>query len=461
MGEYWQIAELEFHDTADGSGTKIDPDDTIASSFLSACVYDPPADPTAYCDDNLSDHKVPKAFDGDEATYWSASNNLKFEWLGGKFNDPKDIRSIKIKLHGGATVPMGPPMFIVEKSMDGDEWTRVNEVSDAKQWASSLETFPLLTFDTVPPSIFAIRSQVNPQFCIGIREKPAQTNGVDDPDLPTLPCEENQPLEIQICDDAKNTQYWQMPSSTLASTNGALTQYGSAYNTMYKIHHVGNVGTGSGALTIKKCTTEASDTQTTQCNTFVADTFKFGEEALGGLVYSDMSVQDDSNAYVPLATSYVMKADALEVGSPVKLVQCGTDTPEPADIANCASLTDAQFELKPLFEIEDQKKVVTCAPYSHKNMAPQSGITDRQQIQRMCAAECTPDFYTTPGAACVKNDCMAYNWDKTNELGWLCSSLTEVHSNQPNWELGVRGGSLVPFVEEAKRRSSELRDFGL
>jgi len=89
---------------------------------------------------------------------------------------------------------MGPAMVIVEKSLDGEWWSRSTEVADMKEWGDKMETYPLITMNhgvapvvarcvalellcvSVPTSIFAFRSQDNPRFCVGVRPTPHPTD---------------------------------------------------------------------------------------------------------------------------------------------------------------------------------------------------------------------------------------------------------------------------------------------
>ena len=52
-------------------------------------------------------------------------------------------------------------MVIIEKSSDGENWSRSTEISDMKKWGSKMETYPLLDMDFVPFSVFSLRSQVS------------------------------------------------------------------------------------------------------------------------------------------------------------------------------------------------------------------------------------------------------------------------------------------------------------
>merc|ERR1719327_530273 len=79
-GQWWQLKEIEFYASTDGTGDKIAPSKAMASTYKG--------------DINTSPHKAEKAIDGDPETFWSTSDKYKFEWLGVEFDEPKTIGSI-------------------------------------------------------------------------------------------------------------------------------------------------------------------------------------------------------------------------------------------------------------------------------------------------------------------------------------------------------------------------------
>merc|ERR1711934_1141142 len=188
-GQWWQVKELEFYTSANGSGDKVVPSKAMASSFLG--------------DLNESENKAEKAIDGSADTFWSTSDKYKFEWIGVEFETPQEIASIKMQITDEF---MGPAMVIVEKSFDGEWWSRSTEIMDMGDWSQSMVTYPLIVMSTVPKSLFAFRSQDNPRFCVGVRPTPHPTDEKADP----YPLFEDARLEVQICNDKTNTQYWQL-----------------------------------------------------------------------------------------------------------------------------------------------------------------------------------------------------------------------------------------------------------
>jgi len=385
-GQYWQVKEINFFESADGSGNAVK-GKAIASSFKG--------------DVNTSTNKADKAMDGKADTFWSAANDLKFEWIGVEFESPKDIRSIKAQLSDWM---MGPTMVIVEKSMDGQEWSRVNEVSSMGNWGKSAQVFPLMSMDKIPNSVFALRSQKNPRFCVGVKPTPNAQDKKADP----YPIFEDAALEVQVCDDNKNTQYWQF---------GSKGQLQNAANQAFYLHTAKDPAEG-GALSVKECKEG--------CPTFTNDFFDFAAEAKGGLMFSKKK-----NGLV-----IAPKGGALKAGTAVEFGNCGD-----ADIKKCADKQHFQWELNPMFVLEKGKQTVACAPYSHQHVKP-APCTSRVKAQQLCAKD---------------NACSAYNWAGSSvtdaavkDKVYLCTDLHEVHSGVAGWELGVRAGRLEPFVEEKR-----------
>ncbi len=62
-----------------------------------------------------------------------------------------------------------------------------------------------MTVAPVPPSVFAIRSQKDPAFCVGVKTRKQIP---DDDDSPIIDIEEGAVLELQKCMDDVVTQWW-------------------------------------------------------------------------------------------------------------------------------------------------------------------------------------------------------------------------------------------------------------
>ncbi len=56
-------------------------------------------------------------------------------------------------------------------------------------------------------SSFALRSQADPRWCLGVRPTPAE-----DPEDPPIALMDDAVLELQPCADSRTTQYWQLRS---------------------------------------------------------------------------------------------------------------------------------------------------------------------------------------------------------------------------------------------------------
>merc|ERR1711934_70176 len=389
-GEWWQLKEIEFYTSADGSGDKVAPSKAMASTFKG--------------DQNESENKAEKAIDGSMDTFWSTSDKYKFEWIGVEFESPQEIASIKMQL---TDWQMGPAMVIVEKSLDGEWWSRSTEVADMKDWANSMQVYPLITMNMVPNSIFAFRSQDNPRFCVGVRPTPHPSDEKADP----YPLAEDAKLELQICDDSTNTQYWQLAEDPRPMLKNAGDQ-------SFVVHINGTTAVGS-ELAVKQCREGCPEG-------FEDDVWQYAGGAGGGLGYNK---NQDHLVMYP-------KGGVLEEGVEIVLEACGSEG-DTAAIGSCSDKKVAQWELLPMFVIEDGKQTIACAPYSHDNVEP-APASDRAAAQEVCAKD---------------NECSAYNWvdgtadgDLQNK-GFACTAMHEVHSGVAGWELGVRAGRLEPFAE--------------
>jgi len=134
------------------------------------------------------------------------------------------------------------------------------------------------------------------------------------------------------------------------------------------------------------------------------------------------------------------KGGKLKAGSAVAMLQCGSGT---AKISGCAGEgKNGQWELAPMFVIEEGKRAVNCAPYSHSMVKPKVAKT-RQQAQELCAAD---------------SACVTYNWAEAQPAGegavadtvFLCTEVHEVHPGMKGWQLGVRIASVEKFSEERR-----------
>jgi len=441
VGPFWQLRTLQFFESKDGSGTPVtveapnSEDEQLGAHSSTYKGAPKPGQP------DTSPHKAAMAVDGPETkygddkeglkgeyTFWSSSADLKFEFVSVKFKSPKDIRSVKAQL---TSADMGPTMVIVEKSMDGENWSRSTEISDMKSWGTKLETYPLINMDVQPPSVFALRSQENPYLCVGVKPKQKVDDaGEDIPDMFDN-LAEGQPLVVQVCSDNTVEQYWQLDEDDRFLRNAKNRDM---------IVHVDELKNG-GKLTVKKYVCEVGeDGKPGACPSWgVRATFSFAPEEKGGLILNHH--ENFRNLILSMAD---LKADAAVV-----LGTCGTKGTESADIKNCAPVkAGSQFELKPMFLIEKQKQALGCGPYSHQKIEPKEA-KDETTAMELCAANA---------------NCLAYNYAKKDDSTvcgkeppcqgkytghvWLCEDLHEVHSGVTGWSLGLRAGRLEPFVEE-------------
>jgi len=385
-GDWWQIKELEFYSSAEGSGRKILEKRALASSYKKGG----------------NTYKPENAIDNSGETFWSAANKYKYEWIGVEFEEPMEVGSVKMQL---VDWQFGPAMVVVEKSLDGEWWSRSTEISDMKDWATTLQLYPLIQMATVPPSVFAFRSQEDPTFCLGVRTTSILVNS-------SLPAsEQGDPvdicdfarLEVQVCDSDRTTQYWALDEDQVLR---------NAEDQTYVMHVNGSTADKT-ELSVRKCTDGRSDG-------FEDDVWEYVETG-GGII---------RNQNQPHLLAYP-KGGQLTEGTVVSLEMCGAEG-DTALFEDCESNIHARFELLPMFVLEAGVQTISCAPYSHSSVEP-AAASSRNEAQEICAKDLT---------------CAAYNWvDSTAEGNvidkvYACTAMHEVHSGVVGWELGVRAGRL-------------------
>lgn len=381
-------------------GTRLRPKKVMASTYKG--------------DLNTSPYKPDSAMDGKEDTYWSSSDRYKFEWIGVKFDKPMNVGSIKMKIRKDTE---GPAMVIVEKSMDGEWWSRSTEIPKMEEWSKGDgRVYPLIQMNSLPSSVFAFRSQKNPHFCVGVRPTPHPTDEKAEP----YALFEDAKLEIQICDDDTNTQYW-----VLSDDEPDRPMLKNAADQSFIAHVEGT------DLTVRQCKDG--------CSEYTEDGFGFSEGEEGGMAY---------NFNKKNFIFYPKGGNDLAAGTEVVLETCGDDVTEPAKIEACADKELGQWELLPMFILEPGKETEGCAPYSHDNVEPET-VNSRQAAQELCAKD---------------KACVAYNYaDDTAEpynnknKVWACTAMHIVYSGVPGFELGIRAGKLEPFVEEEAREAKATR----
>jgi hypothetical protein len=355
-----------------------------------------------------------KAFDGKADTYWLAGTAHKDEWIGKKYDAPQDIQAIKIKVLGKANAPS---VVIVEKSDDGEKWSREIEITDTKKWEKKQQKFSWAPYDKAPSSVFAIRSQLHPRFCIGVKPTPVP----DDEDADPIPIQLRAKLTVQLCNDRTIPQWWNFDKKGLIHSSA-----GQEF-----IAHVNATEAKAGVpIDVGECKKG--------CDKNKVDLMQYAEGKKGGLLRLKAMTKNN----LVLGPKALDKSGKPVVGSEVVLLECGsnkdlkdkTKTPD-ASIGNCPKLKHAQWELFPMFQIEKQKHAKNCSPYSHTKQKP-AQATDRATAQQLCAKD---------------NKCIAYNWrDGTpgteKNVVYLCYELHDVHSAQEGWELGIRAGRAEDFI---------------
>merc|ERR1711865_663973 len=381
-GDWWQVREIEFYKSKDGGGRKVAEKTAISSTYKRGG----------------DTYKPNMAIDNNNETFWSARNGNKFEWIGVEFEEPQEIGSVKMQL---VDWQFGHAMVIVEKSYDGNWWSRSTEVTDVKDWSTEMQLFPLIQMAMLPPSVFAFRSQVEPRFCIGVRTTSPPASAQGDP----VEMGEFSRLEIQVCDDNRNTQYW-------ALDGGARSMLRNAADQSYVVHVNGSSAQGTD-LSVRQCIDGCSDG-------FEDDLWEYGDDG-GGVL---------RNKNQPHLLAYP-KGGEFKEGVQIIVQMCGAE----GDVAlseDCDDENGARFELLPMFVLEEAVQAISCAPYSHSAVSP-ANATTRAEAQQICAQDSL---------------CNAYNWADATATGnitdkvYSCTAMHEVHTGVTGWELGVRAGRL-------------------
>jgi hypothetical protein len=450
-GMEWAVTHLSFYDSAADDAQPLaipegectgheDPKPTscmIKSSTKEVPKEDPdPSNPDKTSANLLPDtpHPVADAFKDGDDTYWMTNTKIKDEFIGVQFENPTDVKKIKMKVKDLAH---SPPRFVVEESTDGDNWARAVEVTNTKDWDEKITTFSWTPMDATPASVFAIRSQKDPTFCIGARPIP-------DPEEPELiapkPIDFDTQMEVQRCSDASIPQFWYFDKSNGRLHNAAgeiyIAQVGGGGNGTVPTDASVAPAVGTG-MSIGKCTNNCAEDQT--------NLFAYSESLMGGFLR--LSTPGWQNLVIAAPTT----AEGGIAEGQVTIGKCGNNGNNAAALSLCEDMTHAQWELMPMFQIENNKKAINCSPYSHSNLEPTS-CTDRQTAQALCAKD---------------KQCMAYNWVDSSATGdvkekvWLCYALHDIHLKTENddlvgWELGTRSGFAEDLVEYRKTHTIEV-----
>lgn len=453
-GMEWAITHLSFYDSgaADAEPLAIptgectgheDPKPTacmIKSSTKEVPKEDPdPGNSDVTAANLLPDtpHPVADAFKDGDDTYWMSNTKIKDEFIGVQFENPTDVRKIKMKV---LDLAHSPPSFVVEASADGDNWARAVEVTNGKDFDEKIVTFSWDPLDATPASVFAIRSQKDPSFCIGAKPIP-------DPEEPDLvapkPIDFDTVMEVQRCSDTSIPQFWYIDPSSGRLHNAAGGMY------------IAQVGGGGGAavandgsaapqagdsLSIGKC-----NSQGTKCPEDTTNLFAYSESLMGGFIR--FANAGWSNMVIAAPTA----ADGAITEGPVTVGKCGGNGNLAATLSLCNDMVHAQWDLMPMFQVEPNKRAINCSPYSHSHLEPLL-CEDRQRAQILCAKD---------------KQCIAYNWVDSSATGddkekvWLCYALHDIHLKTENddlvgWELGTRSGFAEDLVEYRKTHTIEV-----
>jgi hypothetical protein len=373
-------------------------------------------------------HPTPNAFKDDDS-YWMSATKHKDEWLGVQFENPTDVLMIKMQV---LNIGQAPPAFVIEKSMDGENWARAAEVLDTRDWADKLQTFKWAPMDTAPTSVFAIRSQKDPSWCVGVKEIP-------DPEEPELVAPTSIDfetiLEMQRCTDKKNTQFWYF------NKDGRLLNAAGDEYMAHAKYAAGGPAPGF-PMSVGRCVGECTDKEN------MWDFYEYTGGSKGGFMRFQAEGRTNHMLTPPTTGN-----DKKIAAGPVIVHRCGKNNAAVADIADCPEMEYARFELSPMFQVEPNKQAINCSPYSHSHAEPQ--ICNNQLLaQALCAKD---------------KKCMAYNWVDDSAEGankdqvWLCYEIHDVHLKTERdpltgWELGIRMGFSEDLIEEYEETSATKRE---
>jgi hypothetical protein len=382
--EGWVLSKLAFFESPDGSGEEAKGEPLFSTYFKSEEV--PPNN------EFIAAH----AFDGKQDTVWESLDGEPGQFIGVEFKENKDIKSCVMRT---PDMVKGPGAVMVEKSDDGVTFARVAEISDMKEWGTKDQLYKFVPMDILPSSVFSIRSQKDPAYCIGVRTR---KEFPEDEDSAIIHIEEGAQLELQKCLDDTVTQWW--------SFDVARGLLHSAADSIYIAHVQGDLA--ASYFEIKKCIEGCPDA--------TKDEFMYSDSVRGGFLRQRTGRQ---NIVISV------KDGEIKQGNVVNLGECGSDPEAAAELNACPENQESQWELVPMFALEEHTQAIKCSPYSHNLDDPDPAAT-RQEAQRLCAAD---------------NECSAYNWadnsveDYPNRV-YLCHKLHDVHPNADGWELGVRAG---------------------
>jgi hypothetical protein len=400
--EGWVLSKMEMFTSQNGSG-EASTGEPLSSTWRGMSDTPPGTEFTA-----------DKAFDGSEDTIWESEDGEPGQWIGLKFAEKTDIQSMVMRT---PDMVKGPSGVIIEKSDDGETWGRVAEITDMRDWGIKDQLYKLVPMDQLPPSVFAIRSQFDTAWCVGVRTR---MQDPDDEDSPIIDVEEGAVLELQKCLDDTVTQWWSF------DVNRGILH--NAKDSIWIVKPNGTVADGTG-FSIGKCTDgcpEADDSK-----------WMYSDSVLGGFLRSKASVGGVEQANIVLAP----KGNEFKEGVELVFGKCGDDPNVPATLDTC-DFKEAQWELLPMFALEEGKEAIKCAPYSH-TLQKASNAATRQEAQRLCAADIKCSAYSWADSTGEQVNANTGKKDGGNPFAdkvFLCHQLHDVHSGQTGWELGVRAG---------------------
>merc|ERR1711959_180903 len=217
---------------------------------------------------------------------------------------------------------MGPSMVAIEKSDNGEQWSRAALIMKMGDWQKKEMTYEVGRMDKIPSSPFQVRSQVKPNLCMGVT--PAFKKSDIDKENP-IPLSDNDDIQLQPCDENKPESFWYFKPGVSTLQN--------ALDSSYILHSkAGKPKAGSGAQAKFCVNNKCPDLEK-------VSSFKFEGGERGGLLRSAGQ------------TNLVLSAEKLEASKGLKFIECGGPT-DVAKIQLCKENKNAQWELLPMFDLE-------------------------------------------------------------------------------------------------------------
>jgi hypothetical protein len=409
-GFEWAVPSLKFFEEPDCSGAWLN--GTALSS--GAQKPDGPAG---------RDGKADHAFDGNLTTAWVAKRRDSGEYIGLRFEAPKEVKCIKVQQQDQEH---GVRAAVLEKSVDCQGWARVAEFPDFPKSYANEETFQFNALDEMPSGVFQIRSRHDIGKCISPKVPPEEEEDVAY-GIAQRNFEDGAQLELQRCDLKTLPQFWYFDNQNrlvnVRDTTSVLTIPDAEATGEPPVPKPPSEG---GSVVIKHCENGCPN---------LNSPLKFSENGDALLIHR-------TSDYFILAP----KDNKLKKNQPIVTVACGA-AGAGGELEKCADKTNAQWDLVPLFTVAPGKQAVNCAPYSHQhpNDLQPTPLANQWEAQRACASDKSCKFYMY-----VEPDAKDAPADQKGKV-WFCTALDVVYSGKQGYQLGFRALNLNKEEEAASQ----------